>query len=166
MIRSIALEYPESRACSNWPKTAHSMRAAVQFMTRKTPQMKNIYFESVHGAMKRDMDVKPNMMTLGFKNCIMNPSAIRGTFSCKTCPPSARRGNAAETASQTRYAALAYPIHGIICGAASDMKMFNMALADITTNSPAHMPEIKGSAFFRPYRRAVFIARIMLGPGV
>jgi len=166
MIRSIILEYPKSHVSSSWPKTAHSMRAAAQFMTRKTPQIKKIDFESVHGAIKRDMAVKPNIMTLGFKNCIMNPSAIRGTFSCETWSPSACRGNAAEAASQTKYAAPAYPINGIICGAASDINMFMIALMDITTNSPAHMPEIKGSAFLRPYRRAVFIARIMLGPGV
>lgn len=62
------------------------MKATAQLSVRKRPQSRNMSFESVHGAMKLDMAVKPKRMTFGFMNWSVNPSLIPGTFSCSTFP--------------------------------------------------------------------------------
>ena len=61
----------------------------------------------------------------------------------------------------------AYIINGGL-GAGKKMiaKIFAKALSVITTKSPPVMPAIRGRVFLKPKSLAVFIASMILGPGV
>ena len=56
--------------------------------------------------------------------------------------------------------------HGSTFGMKAPIKRFPTAFSIITAKSPTVMPVIRGIVFLNPKRRAVFIAKIIFGPGV